>query len=275
MSTARRLRTRSQGANVTLEPTDWRLLPSEAPLPRNVHGRWHLPGAQQTTRPLQDWMLIVHHPADTQQTPRDQWVSDDTVGFFAVFLGGTALELLPGNTAASIRMDRTLSPQERRDIAGGEGYFAEIARCGHWLSSYDDAQCRRRLASVIVPEHFPNVLSTPASRDVAAADVVHRMRAEWGMMDAGIALGYLHALPMNIDMDLKKKVFHTVCSSIVAPETNPAQQLALGEALNRWRGIKATPTQACSAAALVVLANDDLPPELHQGAEDLLVSLAT
>lgn len=220
-----------------------------------------------------DWSILVTHLADTPCTHTDQWVDDDAAGHLWIIIGGELIDLSVGNTAATIRHDRLTPARERAELAGGIGYFAEIARLSQWLGPADTDERRRRLGLCVEPPRYPVVLTSTASRYLSARHVHQQITGEWGQVEPAYVLGYLHALTDWAPATIQDRLYRMSAMTICDPNTQPKDRALICDQLRSWRQQTCSRTQVLAACCLFVLADERATPVLHASAEQLLIQM--
>ncbi len=273
MSTHSRTRSPSTTSTAGRErPTQWFFPIGDCAHPSRVNSRWHLPGAGASIEEVPDWHLLVNHDQDTARTTADQWVEDDLTGHTWVTVNSEKIEVLLGNAAAVIRSDKHTPKWERSALAGGVGYFAEVARLSAWLAPVDEHERRRRLALCVGPTTYLVVLSTPRSRHLATRHVHQQIAREWGHVEAPQAIGYLSAVRNRAPRLIQDRLHRIAANAICDPETESADRIRLCDLVRAREKKPTSRTQVLRACCLRVLADDQTGQATQKFAEHLLVS---
>jgi hypothetical protein len=272
-SISRNARSRSPSSSGTANrerPTQWAFRIGECAHPACTTSRWHLPGAGTPIPVAGDWHLLVTHDLDSTLTTSEQWVTDDPAGQLWVKIDGNMIELNAGNTAAIIRSDQHTPATERASLAGGVGFFSEVARLSCWLAHVDEHERRRRIAQCVGPEAYPVVLSTPESRQLAADHIHQQIESEWGVIESPQVIGYLSALTAEAPQEIEDRLAWFAAFAVCDPSTLPADQARLCFLLSTRSEEPLTPSQALVACCLRVLSGDFVDPAIVDRAEFLL-----
>ena len=275
MSSARRSRTRSSDrtSDSRPTPTQWAIPIGAAAHPTRVTSRWHLPSAFEPMASAPDWTILATHTQDSIHTTADQLIKDDPAGHVWIMLHGL-IEVCPGNTAASLRHDQHTPAHEREQLQGGIGFFPEIARLSGWLAIPDLDERRRRLCLCVEPAAYPQILTTPASRFLAARHVDEHLLSNWGLVEADIVVGYLCAITTWASAPACERLYEMVTRAVCNPDTTVNERAQVCDGMREWRhridGVVATPEQVQAACCLRVISDDTAPPHCQDQAERLL-----
>ena len=217
-----------------------------------------------------DWSLLITHHEDSAHTTAEQWITDDPSGHAWVTIDGAMLDLSVSNTAAVIRKDKLTPEWERASLAGGVGFFAEVARLSAWLGPVDEHERRRRLALCVGPEAYPVILATPKSKLLSARHIHEQISREWGAVEAPQAIGYLSAITAWAPPQIQDRLYRCAAAAACDPGTLPADRVRLCDLLHDWRKLNCSRTQVLHGCCLRVLADDLVEPAVQANAEDLL-----